>query len=209
MTPPWYGTANLGLYAQPSQHLAADLFQRVQALIGPTRAKIEEGSYSFERTTPSLTEDIAAKLVIYQNGINRRGDRWHPGPDGVYVLLRTEGNAGTFPFTVALRQPTNEHRRFAFFRLQDTQDRDEMARFIAACCDYQERSAITRDNTKAAMAKTTLNAEISALLISPKGTSVDWQALDSAKGDDWPKAAAIVRDLAPKLPVLRPGDTFP
>jgi len=109
-----------------------DLYRRVQALIGP-RAKIEEGSFSFER--PGQSPDIAAKLVIYQDGRNR-GDYWHPGPDGVYVLLRTEGNAGTFAHTVALRQPTDEDRRFAFFHLQPTQDLDETSRFIVACCDF-------------------------------------------------------------------------
>jgi hypothetical protein len=134
MTPPWYGTEKLGSYAQPLQDLARDLFQRVQALIGP-HARTEEGSYSFERANPSQTLDVAAKLVIYQDGINR-GDEWHPGHDGVYVLFRTRGNPATFQFTVALRQPTQEERRFAYFRLLDAQDRDEMARCIAANCDF-------------------------------------------------------------------------
>jgi hypothetical protein len=33
-----------------------------------------------------------------------------------------------------------------------------------------------------------------ALRISPKYTSLDWQALDSSTSDDWPRAVDIVRD---------------
>jgi hypothetical protein len=135
MNDPWYGTDKLQAYDQPLRDLAMALFRRVEALIG-TRAKIEEGSFSFERSNPSATVDIAAKLVIYQAAVGR-GDHWHPaGSDGVYVLLRTRGNAATFALTVALRQPTDDDRRFAFFLLQPSQDFDEMARFIAACCDF-------------------------------------------------------------------------
>jgi hypothetical protein len=134
MNAPWYGTDKLQFYDQPLRNLAMDLFRRVQALIG-TRANIEEGSFSFERSNPSTTLDVAAKLVIYQVAVGR-GDQWRPGADGVYVLLRTRGNAATFALTVALRQPTDDDRRFAFFLLQPNQDLDEMARFIAACCDF-------------------------------------------------------------------------
>jgi hypothetical protein len=134
MNAPWYGTNKLQFYNPRLQDLAMDLFRRVAALIG-TRAKVEEGSFSFERSMSSATVDVAGKLVIYQGSVGR-GDHWQPGADGVYVLLRTQGNAATFTLTVALRQPTDDDRRFAFFLLQPGQDLDEMARFIAACCDY-------------------------------------------------------------------------
>lgn len=134
MNAPWYGTDKLQSYDQQLRSLAMDLFRRVEALIG-TRAKIEEGSFSFERSNPSATVDVAAKLVIYEGSVGR-GDHWHPGSDGVYVLLRTRGNTATFALTVALRQPTADDRRFAFFLLQAGQDLDELARFIVACCDF-------------------------------------------------------------------------
>ncbi|MFN7939108.1 MAG: hypothetical protein U0R19_37640 [Bryobacteraceae bacterium] len=134
MNAPWYGTDKLQFYDPRLQDLATDLFRRVEALIG-TRAKVEEGSVSFERSRPSATVDIAAKLVIYKASVGR-GDHWQPGADGVYVLLRTRGNTATFTLTVALRQPTDDDRRFAFFLLQPSQDLGEMARFIAACCDF-------------------------------------------------------------------------
>jgi hypothetical protein len=134
MNAPWYGTDKLQSYTQDLRDLALDLFRRVEALIG-ARAKIEEGSFSFERSNPSVTVDVAAKLVIYQASVGR-GDHWQPGADGVYVLLRTRGYAATFALTVALRQPTADDRRFAFFLLQPGQNLDEMARFIAACCDF-------------------------------------------------------------------------
>jgi hypothetical protein len=134
MNEPWYGTDELQSYDRPLRDLAMDLFLRVEGLIG-TRAKIEEGSFSFGRSNPSAAVDVAAKLVIYQGGVGR-GDHWQPGADGVYVLLRTRGNAATLAHTVALRQPTNDDRRFAFFLLQPRQNLDEMAQFIAACCDF-------------------------------------------------------------------------
>ena len=39
-----------------------------------------------------------------------------------------------------------------------------------------------------------LDSEMDALRISPKYTSLDWQALDSNAPKDWSKAADVVRD---------------
>lgn len=60
----WYGTDKLQSYDQQLRNLAMELFRRFQVLIGPL-ARIEEGSFSFERSKPSAAVDIAAKLVIY------------------------------------------------------------------------------------------------------------------------------------------------
>jgi hypothetical protein len=76
MNAPWYGTDKLQSYNQPLQDIAMDLFRRVEALIG-ARARIEEGSFSFERSEPSTTVEVAAKLVIYQVAVGR-GDHWRP-----------------------------------------------------------------------------------------------------------------------------------
>lgn len=67
--------------------------------------------------------------MIYELG---KGKMNGPDPhlvDGVYVLIRLFGNATGHTIGVA----PNHHERFAYFRLHDGQDLDEMADFIVAC----------------------------------------------------------------------------
>lgn len=53
--------------------------------------------------------------------------------DGIYVLIRVSGSGSGRTIGVAPKH----HERFAYFRLSDGQDSDEIADFLAACASAQ------------------------------------------------------------------------
>ena len=125
-----YQTAPLPDYDPFLLDRAATLFRMVARRIGPVRARQHRGSFSFIAASSDLT---AAKIVIYELG---KGKMNGPDPhlvNGVYVFIRLSGNAIGHTLGVAPKH----HERFAYFRLQDGQDLDEMADFIAACAGAQ------------------------------------------------------------------------
>ncbi|HXB69521.1 MAG TPA: hypothetical protein VNY05_14820 [Candidatus Acidoferrales bacterium] len=122
-------TVRLDTYDPQWQQLAHDLFQRVGARLDPTRLVQADGSYSVLQST---SEKRAAKAVIYQAEYAK--GNWRPGPDGVYVCIRTAGRSSTSHLTVGFLPKSDE--RFSFFRIEATQDLDSMADFIVASADY-------------------------------------------------------------------------
>lgn len=121
-----YQTEPLAEYAPALLDRAAALFQRVAKRVGHARARRHTGSFS---VIAASSEATAAKIVIYERG---KGKTNGPNPqlvDGVYVLIRLFGDATGHSIAVA----PNHHERFAYFRLHDGQDLDEMADFIVAC----------------------------------------------------------------------------
>ena len=125
-----YQTAPLSEYDPSLLDRAATLFRRVAQRVGPVRAKQHKGSFSFIAASSDAT---AAKIVIYEAG---KGKMNGPDPhlvNGVYVLIRLTGNATGKTIGVAPKH----HERFAYFRLQDGQELEEMADFIAACAGAQ------------------------------------------------------------------------
>jgi hypothetical protein len=123
-------TVRLARYDRQWQQLAHDLFQRVRARSPAQLARKQPyGSYSVLKSAGSET---AAKIVLYEAALAK--GPWQPGADGVYVCLRTEGHAATAGLTVGFKP--NPAERFAFFRLEPTQDLDVMADFIVASADY-------------------------------------------------------------------------
>jgi len=125
-----YQTAPLPEYDPALLDRATTLFRCVAVRVGHVRAKQHKGSFSFIAASSDAT---AAKILIYEAG---KGKMNGPDPhlvNGVYVLLRLHGNATGQTIGVAPKH----HERFAYFRLQDGQDLDEMADFIAACAGAQ------------------------------------------------------------------------
>jgi len=124
-----YQTAPLNLYDPDLAGRATALFRCVAARVGH-RAKRHRGSFSVIAGSSDAT---AAKIVIFEAG---KGKTNGPNPhlaNGVYVLIRLPGDATGQTIGVAPKH----HERFAFFRLQDSQDLEEMADFIAACAGAQ------------------------------------------------------------------------
>src|SRR5690349_18526225 len=104
-------TVPLNQYEVQWQQRALDLFQRVGARVNPGQLAQPDGSYSILR---SSGQERAAKIAIYQTGLGK-GD-WRPGPDGVYLCIRSEGRATTHHVTVGFLPRSEE--RFAFFRVE-------------------------------------------------------------------------------------------
>ena len=128
---PNHQTVRLAQYAPQWQQLALDLFQRVRARVKPAQLARPQpdGSYSILQ---SLGKETAAKIVLYEAA--SANGTWQPGADGVYICIRTEGHPATADLTIGFKPRQGE--RFAFFRLEPTQDLDAMADFIAALSDY-------------------------------------------------------------------------
>ena len=105
--------------------------ERISALLTPAQLAQPQpdGSYSIRR---SGGDETAAKIVIFESSLAR--EAWRPGPDGVYVCSRTAGNRATRAHTVGFIP--NSEERFAYFRLEASQNLDNLARFIVACSDY-------------------------------------------------------------------------
>ncbi len=71
----------------------------------------------------------AAKIIIYEFG---KGSFNGPSPaidNGIYILIRVPGGAIANTFALA----PHHDERFAYFRLMESQNLEEMADFIAAC----------------------------------------------------------------------------
>ena len=126
-----YKTAPLLDYRKELKDRANDLFQLVADLLGPSRVKEYKGSFSVLEHPSDAT---AAKIVIYESGkgsINGRPDPMLA--DGVYVWVRVSGETTARTMAVA----PHHTERFAYFRLEDSQNLQEMANFIAACANRQ------------------------------------------------------------------------
>ncbi len=120
-----YQTAPLAEYSAALRERAAALFQRVAARVGPARAKQFKGSFSVIAASSDAT---AAKILIYEAGKGKINGHDPQLADGIYVLVRIYGAPRR---TIAIA-PIH-HERFAYFRLNESQELDEMADFIAAC----------------------------------------------------------------------------
>jgi hypothetical protein len=125
-----YHTAPILDYRDDFRDRATLLFNLVQQRVGPSRVREYEGSFSVLQE-PSLA--TAAKIVIYESG---KGSINGPDPslaDGVYVWIRVPG--GPIGRTIAVAPQYDA--QFAYFRLADGQNLEEMADFIAACADRE------------------------------------------------------------------------
>jgi hypothetical protein len=128
---PNHQTVRLDEYDPQWQQLAHDLFKRIGARLSPSQLPQPQplGSYSILQSGGT---ERAAKIVLYQAALAKGS--WQPGTDGVYVCSRAEGGPKRASLTVGFIPKAEE--RFAFFRLEPTQDLDVMADFIVALADY-------------------------------------------------------------------------
>lgn len=120
-----YQTAPLAEYSAALRERAAALFQRVAARVGPARAKQFKGRFSVIAASSDAT---AAKILIYEAGKGKINGHDPQLANGIYVLVRIYGAPRR---TIAIAPIRRE--RFAYFRLNESQELDEMADFIAAC----------------------------------------------------------------------------
>ena len=124
-----YQTVPLTEYSQALRDRATALFHLVTERVGAARAKEHKGSFSVLAATSEAT---AAKIMIYERAKGKINGHDPQLTDGIYVLIRVHGTArctiGVAPM---------HHERFAYFRLSDSQDLEEMADFIAACAGAQ------------------------------------------------------------------------
>jgi hypothetical protein len=121
-----YQTVPLVDYRDDLRDRATGLFQLVEERLGTGRVREYKGSFSV-LAEPSLA--TAAKIVIYESG---KGSINGPDPlfvDGVYIWVRVPG--GPIGLTIAVAPHHDE--RFAYFRLADGQNMEEMADFLVAC----------------------------------------------------------------------------
>jgi hypothetical protein len=85
-----YQTAPLTDYRDSLQRQAEDLFSEIKESAGE-RAKRYDGSYSILARGGAT----AAKIVIYQRGLGHENGVLPFSQDGIYILVRTSGKAGT------------------------------------------------------------------------------------------------------------------
>jgi hypothetical protein len=106
-----YQTGPLGGYDASWQYIAKTLYLEVEKVINGRVIELK-GSYSVLGTT---CPETAAKIIIYERG-KGRGLKNYGLPEGVYVLVRTNGNA-----TAAIwKGPMFSNPRFArFFTLMN------------------------------------------------------------------------------------------
>ena len=105
---------------------AADLFHRVEGLIGKNRVKKYKGSFSIFGTS---TDAMAATIVIFEAGKGQVSGVELMLVDGAYVLIRVPGKLPGLTIVIAPKR----RERFAYFRLSPQHDLDEIAAVIVAC----------------------------------------------------------------------------
>lgn len=125
-----YKPAPLLDYREELRDRATELFQLVQIRLGPSRVKQNKGSFSVLERSSKAT---AAKIVIYESGKGSINGADPMLADGVYVWIRVP--SGVARRTIAVQPRRSEH--FAYFRLSNGQNVEEMADFIAGCADQQ------------------------------------------------------------------------
>lgn len=130
-----YQTIPLDEYESHLRDRAADLFVRVQKLLGQRQTRRYKGSYSFFGPASSAT---AMKVIIFQAGRVRVTLE-----DGVYVLIRANGplvdsmrscsiwKRANRDQTISIAPNWSEH--FAYFRLSEHDDVNEIACAIERC----------------------------------------------------------------------------
>jgi hypothetical protein len=125
-----YQTAPLGQYSATLTARAAALFHNVAQRLGTARAKQHKGSFSVLAGSRQTT---AAKILIYETGRGKMNGTDPLLRDGIYVLIRTGASENSATRTLGIAPKHDE--RFAYFRLGDGQDLEEVANFIAACAN--------------------------------------------------------------------------
>jgi hypothetical protein len=125
-----YQTVPINEYSAELKERAARLFSLVQQRLGPRRVREHKGSFSVFAHGSQAT---AAKIVLYEQGKGKINGFDPELEDGIYILVRVPGGSNVRTIGVA---PKHDER-FAFFRLADDQNLDEMADFVGACATLE------------------------------------------------------------------------
>ncbi len=150
-----YKTAPRVDYEPTFQDVAQRLFERASNQLGSGHAIEEKGCYSF-RPTNNRSQETVVKILIFQRafGVQMQGELpWRD--DGVYVLVRTNGEYGNTlwedartmdsRFSVRMRRDDNVgtapnyDARFAYFPVMAGESLDAIAEFIASVVERASR----------------------------------------------------------------------
>lgn len=85
-----YQTVPLGRYRSGFRAVAEKIARQVKNLVPPRQVKQEKGSYSIVGTS---SQKRVAKIIIYEGQLGRKMGRWPLRNDGVYILIRANGQA--------------------------------------------------------------------------------------------------------------------
>lgn len=140
-----YQTAPLCAYSPRLLQRAEKLYELTSRIIGG-RARRFKGSFSF---VASSSPETVTKIVIYERGLGRENGTWRMLADGIYILVRCNGEAGGVLWNSGLLQATSyAHRfdqnqtlaiapkhseRFAYSRLETNDEIEDVAEFLATC----------------------------------------------------------------------------
>jgi len=142
---PSYQTAPLSDYSRALYNRALEVF-RLAREQGGRRGKQYKGSFTISVRSCNET---AAKIVIYERGLGRENGYWPDLQDGIYVLVRSNGNAGHAIWNAELLASSpysgrldprrtlgiapKHSERFAYFRLEPEDDPRSVAELLAIC----------------------------------------------------------------------------
>lgn len=145
---PCYQTKPIEMYQSGLIREARNVFQLVRRYANAD-CKQQKGSFSIKTRT---TKETSAKIVIYQNGVGSWSQDDPVWSDGVYVWIRANGHPGE-AFAMAAQAPNfahrwvlnrlarnravsvkpNQDRHFYYFRMNDNDDRTQIAQLLAFC----------------------------------------------------------------------------
>ncbi len=143
---PWYRTAKLAEYYDGFQQVAREVCELVRQEVGARQVKRREGNYSIIATS---TQETVAKIIIYQADRGNLVGSHALTNDGVYILIRENGQAAHNIWDDVLPQELpwffrrmrrdhtvavapNYQERFTYFPVMAGENLEEVARLLCA-----------------------------------------------------------------------------
>ncbi|HSC78487.1 MAG TPA: hypothetical protein VLB32_07980 [Candidatus Acidoferrales bacterium] len=149
MTKPSYRTVPLQRYSLRFRRVADRIFALTREHLAPKQLRRGKGSYSI---IAASTQETTAKILIFERVKGSRTfGRWPLQSEGVYVLIRTNGEAAkniwddiapdelSWFFESRLNRgdtiavAPNHAERFAYFPVMAGEDLSEIGILLAAC----------------------------------------------------------------------------
>ncbi len=150
MSEPSYQTARLREYSAGFRSVAERIFSLTREKVPDSQTVEWPGSFSILATT---TQETAAKIIVYENGQGKMNGTWPRLDDGVYVLVRVNGQVGEHiwqnmssnnsnPFYKLCRRMSQDltlgiapkhHERFAYFPVMAGESLQDIADLLHWC----------------------------------------------------------------------------
>lgn len=148
MSAPSYRTVPLGEYSDGFRRVAEGIYLLARQRIGEKQIKKLKGSYSIVATS---TQERTAKIVIYEQSKGRLFGKWPLRNDGVYILIRENGQAAKniwedvmpaelpcyFDSRISRSETIavapNHYERFAYFPVMAGENLTDIASLLVAC----------------------------------------------------------------------------